>query len=494
MPEKKTQPEPAASSETTPETTPETGPETTPETRAKISPIDAFTRVVSLVCVLILGAMFIAWGARTDAGGALPMLSALLCAALFGALGLRFLPVWFGDWYDRAGRTHAALPDRARPGGGTIAKVFFTCLGAILAAHALLYLWQLMTVGRVTIPEALQLWTRLDSQHYISIARDWYASDGDESRVVLLVFLPGYPLLIRLFAALTRDWFASALLVSALSFAGAGVVVYLLAREDGDHDYALRALKYTIILPGAVFYAAPMTESLFLLLSVSCVYFARRRRFAAAGLMGGLAAFTRSVGLVLLAPLCYELIADALERRPSGMGGRERGRLALSAAAVLLVPAGFGAYCLVCRAVSGDPFRFLVYQREHWNQSLGYFFNTAAYQMNYAAIAWQDGDMERLFGLRLPNLLCIFGSLALMTAAARRLRPSYTAYFIGYFVVAIGTTWLLSGPRYLSVVFPLSFAVAGYTESRRADNAVTIAFTVLYVLYMYVLVMRWQVW
>lgn len=460
----------------------------------KLSPLEAGVRAGSLVCVLALGAIYIAWQVRTDAGGALPTLAALVSAALFGALGLRFLPVWFEDWYARDGRTHAHLPARERPRAGTLVKVFFTCLGAICAAHALLIVWQLMTAGRMSVSDALQLWNRLDSQHYIAIARDWYASGGDESRVVRLVFLPGYPLLVRLFAVLTRDYFGAALLVSALSFAGAGVVVYLLAREDGDHAYALRALKYTILLPGAIFYAAPMTESLFLLLSVSCVYFARRRRWLAAGLMGGLAAFTRSLGLTLLAPLCYELIVDTLERRSSGWNGRGRLRRGLSFAAALLIPAGFGAYCLICRAVSGNAFQFLVYQREHWHQSLGWFFNTAAYQTGYAVEMWKNGDLERLFGLRLPNLLCIFGSLGLAAASVRRLRPSYTAYFIGYFLVAIGTTWLLSGPRYLSVLFPLSFAVAGYTENRRADAVVTVAFTALYVLYMYALVMRWQVW
>ena len=46
-----------------------------------------------------------------------------------------------------------------------------------------------------------------------------------------------------------------------------------------------------------------------------------------------------------------------------------------------------------------------------------------------------------------------------MTPSIGRLRPSYGAYFLVYFAVAMGCSWLLSGPRYLAVCFPLAFAL-----------------------------------
>ena len=84
-----------------------------------------------------------------------------------------------------------------------------------------------------------------------------------------------------------------------------------------------------------------------------------------------------------------------------------------------------------------------------------------------------EGNLRQLFGLWLPNLAYSFGALGLMAAAAKRLRPSYTAYFLAYFVVAIGATWLLSAPRYLAACFPLALALAALADTRRKDALAT---------------------
>ena len=61
-----------------------------------------------------------------------------------------------------------------------------------------------------------------------------------------------------------------------------------------------------------------------------------------------------------------------------------------------------------------------------------------------------------------------------MTAAAKRLRPSTMAYFLAYFVIAIGATWLLSAPRYLAACFPLAIALAAIADTRKKDAAATL--------------------
>ena len=426
------------------------------------------------------------WRLHPDASTA-GRFAALASAALFGALGVRFLFQWQRQW------DHLRQPAEERLSPSLRKRDALGVFLALLAVEAgtvlLIFVLQVMDGCREPFEEALALWRKVDTQHYLDIAEQWYLSEGDWARLVQLVFLPGYPLAVRLFNFLTKEYLHTAMLVSALSFAGGGSVLYCLARLDGDHDQALRAVKYTCLLPGTFFFAAPMSESLFFLLSVSCVYCGRKGHWLPAGLLGMLAAFTRSLGLLLVVPVCFDFLEYLLrpEKKPLG-------KTIANGLCLLLIPLGFLAYCGICKAVSGEWFKFLEYQSVHWHQSLGLFFNTASYQLEYAIADFRAPDYEGMMGLWIPNLFCSFFSLAVMILSARRQHAGNTAYFIVYFAIAMGTTWLLSGPRYLTVCFPISIGLASLTKNRSADSFATAGLTVLYVLYAFMFVWRWQVW
>ena len=109
------------------------------------------------------------------------------------------------------------------------------------------------------------------------------------------------------------------------------------------------------------------------------------------------------------------------------------------------------------------------YQSEHWGQNFGFFFGTAAYQLENA-IKYLSEGRATVWGLWIPNLLWSFFALAIMIPAARRLRPGYTAWFIAYYAVAIGATWLLSAPRYL-VAMPVIPPRAGADRGQPQKGA-----------------------
>ena len=429
---------------------------------------------ISGAALLALGALFVLWWRATPGVTAPGRIAALLSAALFAAVGLRFVPRWMDFWRD--------APERQPPASDApphfSLKLFFSLLAVDMAVILLVYLLRVALGYRESFVDALQFWTCTDSQHYLDIARDWYLSDGPWDRLVQLVFLPGYPLAVRTMALVVGDYLYAGLLVSALAFALSGCVFYRLLRLDRPHADALRTVKYLCILPGAFFFAAPMSESLFLLLCLACVYCARRRRWYLAGLLGGLAAFTRSLGVVLLVPVLWELVAD---RRAGG---------ARRFFALLLIPLGFAAYCGVNYAVARDPFQFMTYQSVHWGQHLGLFFNTAAYQLEHMFSA----DVHTALGLWLPNVLVSFAALVLMLFAAPRMRPSDLAFFLAYYVVAIGATWLLSAPRYLVALYPVPMALSAVTRTKRADGIATACCGSFYLLYACAFVLRWQVW
>ena len=440
-----------------------------PKTRAVIA-LDALG-------LAVLAALFVFWCARTPGLSVPGGIAAGCSAALFAAVGLRFVPAWVRFW--QRGDDTPAVPAAEPAHMG--ARIFAMLLALDLVL--LLLTWGIRTLAGQpeTLTQALEFWRCTDSRHYLDIARDGYIASGDPDRVVQLVFLPGYPLVVRAVMLLVPSDICAGLLTSALCFAGAGCVVYRLLRHRG----AVRALRFLTLAPGCFFFAAPMSESLFLLLTAAALYLARTRRPILGGLCGAGAAFTRSLGLLLFVPLLWELVHDAVQRR------RADARQVVGA---LLVTLGFAAYCYINWRVAGNPFQFLIYQREHWNQRTGLFFSTAAYQTDYLLLCLRSGSWRDALGLWLPNLIACFAALGLLVAAAPKLRASQTAWFLAYYIVAVGATWLLSAPRYLLVLLPVPLALAQCTR-RRAANITLTALSALAALgYLIAFALRWQVW
>lgn len=430
--------------------------------------------LISAGGIAVLAAIFALWCSRAQYG-VVGMTAAVIATVGFAAVCLRFVPVWVSAWRD--GEPFLLSDDNSHP---------HLCVQIFTAV----VLWDVLIIAAVYILrrifgstdgffDALDFWTSTDSGHYLDIARDWYLSEGSVDRLVQLVFLPGYPVIVRLFSAITGDTLAAGLIVSALCFAGANVMLYKLVRLDADHDTAFRAVKFLSLSPAVFFFVAPMSESLFLFCTLSCIYLVRRGKMLPGCLLGTYAAFTRSLGVILLVPVFFELV----QRR-----ARFRDYLT-----VLLIPLGFAAYCLINYLVAGDAFKFMDYQHEHWNQQLGWFFNTAAYQTENAVYSFSQ-NKPNFFGLWLPNILAQLISLALMLFAVKKLRSSYTAYFLAYFIVAMGATWLLSAPRYITALFTVPIALAAVTQNRRADICITALTCLSGFAYLCEFVLRWQVW
>ena len=440
-------------------------------------------RIVSCAGILALAAAFVFWlvSERPAASG----VAAAACSlALFVFGCLRFVPGWIAFLTERGEAPGIEEePRHILPGIAALAvAVELLLFGLVTLALSVRY-------GNGFTPRgAITFWRCLDSGHYLDIAREWYVADGDWGRVVQLVFLPGYPLTVYpLYRILGSDLIAG-LLVSAAAFPAACCVLYRLLRLDWDHRRAFRAVLMLLLLPGGFFFLAPMSESLYLLLAVSSLYCFRRKRFLFAGLLGAYCTFTRSLGLLLLAPVILEWIRSF----PNEKADRKRWILGLLS--VLLVPTGFLAYLWINKTVSGNPLQFLTYQSDHWNQRLGWFFATASYQTRYLIDSIGEGNAENVFGLWIPNLVWHFGTLALFAGTAKKLRPSYAAWLIAYFAIAIGTTWLLSGPRYLLSMPAVAVMLALTTEKRWQQWLAAGILVPLSVLYLLAFVWRWQVW
>ena len=434
-----------------------------------------FVWLISGAGITLLLFWLIRWYSENPTRAFPQMAAAVVSVLLFAVVGLLAVQRWADFW------SSEIEPDADESSAVSGWKVF---LALIVWDVLILFLaWPLRCLlnGSMTLQQSMEAWVSGDSYHYLCIAKDWYLSSGEIDRIVQLVFLPGYPILIRVAHFMIPNWTYAALTVSGICFALAGTLFYRLARLDLGDGGARRALTALCLFPGSFFLAAPMSESLFLLCCVGCLYLARKEKWLPACLLGAYAAFTRSLGITLLVPLILELVHI-----------RKKVRFA-DCASLLLVPLGFAAYLLVNQQIAGNPFQFLIYQSEHWHQNLGLFFNTAAYQTDYAIGTIHDNP-HNFWGLWMPNLIASFGALILMILAGQKMRGSWMVWFVPYYFIAIGATWLLSAPRYLLVFFPLSEAVSVLTEKKGVRAIVFLLLGILSFLYFLAYLLRWQVY
>lgn len=336
----------------------------------------------------------------------------------------------------------------------------------------------------------LDTWNRWDADQYLKIITQGYWSDTEGW--VRIVFFPLYPMVSRLFTLGFLDARLSAMLVSWLCLGGACVYLYKLVLLDADEKAARRAVKFLLIFPLTVFLGAPFTESMFLFLSLACLYHMRRRQFLLACAFGGLAALTRNVGVLLALPVLIEMLqADGILPSGGAIQPRRVGRFFGHAALLLLIPAGTLGYLLMNYMVTGDAFMFLKMQQQYWSQGFGSFGNSL--RVTWGQIT-SDGNNLRdkltLWGSQLVVMIIAGATLPVM---AKKLRASYGLYALAYLFVVFAPTWLLSGFRYymgLAVLYP---ALALLTKRRWADIALTVLFALLLPVYSYCFSIGWLV-
>lgn len=293
-----------------------------------------------------------------------------------------------------------------------------------------------------------------DSPHYIDIAKNWYVNVGEQR--FFIVFFPLYPLLIRL---TVFDWHyvnLSALLVSNISSIIATIYLFKLTKLDFKEDVAKRAVLYLSFFPTAYFLCAIYTEGLFLALAISCVYYARLEKWPLAGLLGMLASLTRITGLALIPAL----IVEYLSKRGWGLT-----KPSFKILWTILPLAGFLVYLMINYQVTGSFLAFIEIQREHWCETFDPLLGLRR--------AW-DWTISAAFpenvtvGAAQPAFAAL-GLLGLILGFQLHLRHSYNTYTFFAWAISVSTSWWISVPRYMLVLFPF-FIILGILGRRRKFN------------------------
>ena len=320
---------------------------------------------------------------------------------------------------------------------------------------------------------------RWDSVWYLRIADSGYG--GDPARAA---FFPLYPLLVRsvgmLFGGSEGALLVAAYLISLAAFLGALALLHRLVVLELGPRYTRAALLLLAVFPAAVYFGAPYSESLFLLLAVGAFYAARTGRWAWAGACAGLASGTRSAGVLLLIPLALIWWSSRPRR------GRE-------GAWLLLAPAGLVAYVAWLGLVEGDVLRFLDVQdawaRELtvplagvWDgfvaaldgvRQLGSGSRTPVYFEQAA------GDPFRIAAINVMLFATLVFAVVALAGVWRRLPRAYGAWVAASLVLPLSFPVtpqpLMSLPRFAAVLFPIFMWLAVVCEERRLTEVVAAA-------------------
>ena len=407
----------------------------------------------------VFSVIFFAWAFSMKEQNAAAFMLPLLFFALFCVAALKLVPALEEFW-----KTEKSFIDfDSKPVVMTLAAVWIG-----LVALALMVVAVQRNPG-YSLSGALRVLTnRIDSNHYYDIAKNWYQNNETDQQF-FIVFFPLYPLLLKLCPFPDFYPVFSVILGAALTFA-ACFMFYDLAGMLSHN--ARKSLKYLLFFPASFFFLLPMTESLFLLISVAFFYFVLKKNYIVVFVLGFLAALCRLQGVLLIVPLFLELVRASRE-----------GEAKKSHFLTLVSPfIGVAVYLIINKLVYGNFFEFLKVQSEHWHQNFTFFFDTVRILLNQSLTST---GMTEPFGvfIGIPEVAVMLFVLGLIVAAGRRLRPSMFAYCLTYFFVSFGATWLLSAIRYSAVLFPLAFCSAEIGKEKKLDRLLTVVYTVSFFVY-----------
>lgn len=334
------------------------------------------------------------------------------------------------------------------------------------------FLWSLYLNGYTeTVFEIQHIWAdHLFAGRIISIANKGYSVETAEyaGKYLNLLFPPLYPLIVRLISPVYLSSIRAGFFVSNLNAILSGLVLYLLVIHDSDRRSAVRALWYYSILPPSFLLTCTIPASTFMLLSLLCIYCARRKYFVVSSLLGALAALTERIGIVLVVPLLLEFF--------NAMTGEYRAlkevtwrfylKKGLIGSMFVLVPLGFFIYLLINRRVGGSFFTYTEYLQDLYSSRFALFYRVCGIQTERLIDAYRTYEPSLVFGVYVPNLLFAVISLLLLLVNRKELRVSYLAYGLICFVLVFSQTGVTDAPRQLFCCFPIIIAVMGSTRRR----------------------------
>jgi hypothetical protein len=322
-----------------------------------------------------------------------------------------------------------------------------TILAVILFSRQVIYRGPMGAISEINRHGGtlLDILTQWDGVWYRTIARFGYLPPTSE---LAAAFFPVYPIVIRAFEFLVRDYQLASVLAANSCLLAAAFLLHRLLRLDYDELICRRVILFLLFNPVSFFLSCAYSESTFLLLSIGALLAARQGKWLIAGLCGLVLSATRAPGLLIAIPLLTEYLVQQRAQPPA-----QRRLFSRELLFVGLVPIGLFLYLSFWYLHRGDFFVPMQAQVTGWNKTVAW--------------PWQSFLWPNPFPVtHIPLYRTIVAGAAVLVMAGFyfRLRATYVVYAILSLLFYLSWGTLDALPRFISVIFPVHIALALVSE------------------------------
>jgi len=323
-----------------------------------------------------------------------------------------------------------------------------------------------ISFDRVQIAKKLrEIMSHADVAHYEGLSQVGYRHapfDINDEHSQQFAFFPLHPLLLWTLRHFTNDVVLWGAAFCNLFFFVSLVLLYKLTLAFGYAEaVARRTIFYLAVFPVTYFFSIPMTESLFVLLTVASFYAAKRERWWLAGAIGLLASATRFTGVVLfpaLLILSWQMYRSVQVKKILGL---------------MLVPFGLFAYMFYSWWLSGDALAFK-HAAVAWGRHPSIFFLSPVIKWlshpDPIASPWNVQILN--VGSALLCFVCIY-------VLARRREWALAIYTTISIVLPLSSGVLQSLDRYTMGFFPVFIGLGIVARSEHVDQTIRFVFVFL---------------
>ncbi len=325
----------------------------------------------------------------------------------------------------------------------------------------------------------LSMWAKWDSQYYVDIATNGYwFRPGLQSNVA---FFPLYPMTMQVLAKfLDGKLILTGFLVSNLAFLGALIFFYLLTELELGSDSAKRAVYYLAFFPTSFFFSSVYTESMFVLLSIATMYFARKHQWVWAAVFGILTASTRNLGILMWALVIWEWMRsqgwafNAMFTKQTWLNlwnGFKQHWFDL--VVISLIPLGMLVFIFFLKVNFDRPMAFIEVQSAWGRENVG---PVAVLQKSILGLL--EGEVNKGWLTRFWNVSFYLVFLAIVPFIWFKLGEGY-AIFVLIMLFVPSASSVGSIIRYLLTQFPVFMMLAWWGRDDRVDRTINFTFAML---------------
>lgn len=298
-------------------------------------------------------------------------------------------------------------------------------------------------------------WSNFDGEHYLAIAYEGY-------RPLTYFYFPVFPLIIKFVGNFLGGSFisyaTSGLIISNILFLIGLIGIYKLLKIDNKQSLLKTTLFLLFLFPTSFYFGSVYTESLFLALSVWSFYFARKKRWIFAGLLGAILTATRVTGLALIPAL---LVEAYLQYKSEG-----KKEIVQKLLGLLTIPLGICIYTYFLKITTGDPLEFVhnvaIFGQQR--QSTLVLLPQVFYRYFFKVFPNINYDYFPVVFSTFLEIVTAIIFLALVLLGFIKQRLSYATYSLFAYLIPTFSGSFSSFPRYVLLIFPSFILTAEFIQ------------------------------